>query len=177
MKQQTAVEWYYDQTVVYGKTNYAELLEQAKQMEKEQIIDSYNKYQSYLIEKLLIEERTQKGSIMHKTYNGKSKTFEEWIETYGSGVPASDISVWKDVTTPRISAIEPLRSVSKDIADYIDRHIIESMKELAIKGFKPQTPEISDEEIEKAAAHHEPVVTRRAWISACKWYREQLKNK
>lgn len=38
-------------------------------------------------------------------------------------------------------------------------------------------PEISDEEIEKTAAHHEPMVTRRAWISACKWYREQLKNK
>ena len=35
--------------------------------------------------------------------------------------------------------------------------------------------EISDEEIEKAAAHYEPMVTRRAWISACKWYREQLK--
>jgi hypothetical protein len=37
----TAVEWYYEQTVVYGKTNYSELLEQAKQMEKEQITDSY----------------------------------------------------------------------------------------------------------------------------------------
>ena len=37
--------------------------------------------------------------------------------------------------------------------------------------------EISDEEIEKAAAHHEPMVTRRAWVSACKWYREQLKQK
>jgi hypothetical protein len=36
--------------------------------------------------------------------------------------------------------------------------------------------EISDEEIEKAAAHHEPMVTRRAWVSACKWYREQLKQ-
>ena len=41
MAQQTAVEWYYDQTVVYGKTNYAELLEQAKQMEKEQIIHAW----------------------------------------------------------------------------------------------------------------------------------------
>ena len=36
--------------------------------------------------------------------------------------------------------------------------------------------EISDEEIEKAAAHHEPMVTRRTWISACKWYREQIKK-
>ena len=38
-KQQTAVEWYYEQTVVFGRTNYAELLEQAKQMEKEQMIE------------------------------------------------------------------------------------------------------------------------------------------
>lgn len=36
MAQQTAVEWYYEQTVVQGKQNYYELLEQAKQMEKEQ---------------------------------------------------------------------------------------------------------------------------------------------
>jgi len=37
--------------------------------------------------------------------------------------------------------------------------------------------EISDEEIEKAATQYEPMVTRRAWVSACKWYREQLKKK
>lgn len=37
--------------------------------------------------------------------------------------------------------------------------------------------EILDEEIEKEAAHNEPMVTRRAWVSACKWYREQLKTK
>ena len=37
--------------------------------------------------------------------------------------------------------------------------------------------EISDEEIEEAASHHEPMVTRRAWVSACKWYREQLKSR
>jgi hypothetical protein len=34
---QTAVEWYYQQTVVEGKTNYAELLEQAKAIEREQM--------------------------------------------------------------------------------------------------------------------------------------------
>ena len=38
---QTAVEWYYQQTIVEAKTNYAELLEQAKAMEKEQIEDAY----------------------------------------------------------------------------------------------------------------------------------------
>jgi len=43
-------------------------------------------------------------------------------------------------------------------------------------GISSQT-EISDEEIEIAAAHHEPMVTRRAWISACKWYREKFLHK
>ena len=32
----SAVDWFYNQAVVEGKTNYSELLEQAKQMEKEQ---------------------------------------------------------------------------------------------------------------------------------------------
>ena len=41
MAQQTAVEWYYEQTVIEGKTNYFELLEQAKQMEKEQIVNAW----------------------------------------------------------------------------------------------------------------------------------------
>lgn len=38
---QTAVEWYYEQTVIEGKTNYYELLEQAKAMEKEQIMSAW----------------------------------------------------------------------------------------------------------------------------------------
>ena len=43
--------------------------------------------------------------------------------------------------------------------------------------YKNSLAEISDNEIEKAAAHYEPMVTRRAWVSACKWYREQLKQR
>jgi len=42
MAQQTAVEWYYEQTVVLGMTNYAELLEQAKQMQKEQLVKAWD---------------------------------------------------------------------------------------------------------------------------------------
>lgn len=37
--------------------------------------------------------------------------------------------------------------------------------------------EISDDEIEMAALHNEPRVTRRAFRSGAKWYREQIKNK
>lgn len=42
MAQQTAVDWYYEQTVVKGKQNYYELLEQAKQIEKQQIINAFD---------------------------------------------------------------------------------------------------------------------------------------
>lgn len=42
MKKQLALDWYYDQTVVQGKTNYAELLEQAKEMERKQLEVAYN---------------------------------------------------------------------------------------------------------------------------------------
>ena len=38
----SAVDWYYNQTVVEGKTNYSELLEQAKQMEKKQLLNAYD---------------------------------------------------------------------------------------------------------------------------------------
>lgn len=62
------------------------------------------------------------------------------------------------------------------IQDKIDNQFINERIVDTNKMITSQT-EISDEEIEKAAAHHEPVVTRRAWISACKWYREQLKSK
>lgn len=37
----SAVEWYYEHTVVLGKTNYAELLNKAKQIEKGQIMEGF----------------------------------------------------------------------------------------------------------------------------------------
>lgn len=127
MVQQTAVEWLVDKvTDMIHESNHIELvslLEQAKQMEKEQ----------------------------------------------------TEIS-----------------DIGKDTADYIDRHIIESMKELAIEGFKPQTPEISDEEIEKKANNWCTVELDEdgfvrlhdyydlhelpAFIAGAKWMKEQILN-
>jgi hypothetical protein len=70
---------------------------------------------------------------------------------------------------------------SKDTADYIDRHIIESMKELAKEGFKPKLSEISDEEIEKAADKYVSEDDYNRYLECfkqgAKWYREQLKQK
>ena len=82
---------------------------------------------------------------------------------------------WKEVK-------QEISDGAKDTADYIDRHIIESMKELAKEGFKPKLSEISDEEIINKAIEHSNLYTnkftpRNAFIEGAKWYREQLKNK
>jgi predicted butyrate kinase (DUF1464 family) len=79
---------------------------------------------------------------------------------------------------------QTISDAGKDTADYIDRHIIESMKELAKEGFKPQTSEISDEEIEKGAkewynkegAYSASAIALKTWVYAIRWYREQLKK-
>ena len=86
-----------------------------------------------------------------------------------------------------------ISDIGKDTADYIDRHIIESMKELAIEGFKPQTPEISDEEIEKKANNWCTVELDEdgfvrlhdyydlhelpAFMAGAKWMRDKILNK
>ena len=65
----------------------------------------------------------------------------------------------------------------EQITSYIVTTNYEANVDLSALNQYSLIPEISDEEIEEAAAHHEPMVTRRAWVSACKWYREQLKQK
>jgi hypothetical protein len=66
---QTAVEWYYEQTIVQGKTNYAELLEQALTMEKEQTIHSY--------------KHGQNNGFMYSDGNGLKIEAEQYYnETY-----------------------------------------------------------------------------------------------
>jgi hypothetical protein len=78
---------------------------------------------------------------------------------------------------PEVEKLYELAEQSWEGCDGCD----ENDKYFFMKGFqagynRAKPDEISDEEIEKAAAHHEPMVTRRAWVSACKWYREQLKK-
>ena len=131
---QTAVSWLEQEFIklestigVHGKMY--ELIEQAKEMEKQQIIDAYYGYELYLDR----EFRFQQGG------QAKILTFDQWYETYGS--KGSDVT-------------------------------------------SSQT-EISDEEIEKGAKEwyekkgllRPYQIEKMAWISAIKWYREQLKTK
>lgn len=61
-----AVDWYYEQTVVLGNTNYAELLEQAKQMEKDQAFELFKAGQDSM------EERGKNFEKYYEKYNGSS---------------------------------------------------------------------------------------------------------
>jgi hypothetical protein len=105
--------------------------------------------------------------------NGESKNGKSFDQYHNE--PHED----KLVEIPTSSQTE-ISDGAKDTADYIDRHIIESMKELAKEGFKPKLSEISDEEIEKVAntlGDDYYASELIMWEKGAKWYREQLKQK
>jgi hypothetical protein len=69
MKQQTAVEWIKYQVQQQGITHYfslTEILEQAKEMEKEQMIDFARKYMLYIYNEGIITIET----FYNETYGG-----------------------------------------------------------------------------------------------------------
>jgi hypothetical protein len=107
------------------------------------------------------------------------KEYETKAYWFGRGVLAGRenriAELQPQSNTPTSSQTE-ISDAGKDTADYIDRHIIESMKELAREGFKPQVSEISDEEIEEMLFHHSNEYAY-GFKDAIKWYREQLKSR
>ena len=79
---QTAVEWLVEQLPIYGYNVvkiFPELLEQAKEMEKQQIIEAYYKSQLDLIEIVVeglqpkenpdLEDKTDAEQYYNETYN------------------------------------------------------------------------------------------------------------
>ena len=69
----------------------------------------------------------------------------------------------------------PTLKESEKFQDEVGEFIVQAIRE-KIARTSSQT-EISDEEIEMAALHHEPRITRRAFKSGANWYREQLKQR
>jgi hypothetical protein len=166
--------------------------EQAKEMHKQEIIDAYKNYQSYLIEEFLIKEQAHKGIIMHKPFEGNSKTFEQWVETYGSKgsdeveLPHQEISI-NELKNICQSVIDntPSDATEKEIGyTKAMEHII---KIIDGKPHKYLQQEISDTEIEFAGTNawveYNLTVSDDAesfyagWKLALKWYREQIKQK
>ena len=153
---QTSAEWLFKEIWNSPKDKFTwyAILEQAKEMEKQMVIDSYYGYELYLDR----EFRFQQGG------QAKILTFDQWYETYGS--KGSDIPElkYKDGT--------PIRSY--------DSPKIQEMVELMNEPTSSQT-EISDEEIKEFASESKSIfkedMYRAYFIMGAKWYREQLKQR
>ena len=172
-----SIEWLKKQLEDYGSNSHLsldwntfdELCEQAKEMHKQEIIDAWEMGRFNIDDVGLGEEYYQ--------------------ETFGQGITLQNNSESKGITELSNESWEGCDSCTEqDEVMYKNGYvkgynaaIAELPKEISDNSPKEENKtsfgEISDEEIEKAAAHHEPMVTRRAWVSACKWYREQLKQK
>ena len=159
----TSIEWFatqlYEKIEMKGNGNVIDdLLQQAKEMHKQEIIDAWDKGLDNFLE-------TNESNIM-----SAEQYYQEAFVSKGSDERIVD-------TNKTITEISDESWEGCDGCTEQDEVIY---KNGYVKGYNAaigELPkEISDEEIEKAAAHYEPMVTRRAWVSACKWYREQLKN-
>jgi hypothetical protein len=126
-------------------------------------------------ESLPLHPKYEKYYFLDNDADGGEVEFEIVKETYDDGSECK----YAKLINHENSAKQDILDMGKDTADYIDRHIIESMKELAKEGFKPKLSEISDEEIEKAFTIETAFQTTKYMgeIRGAKWYREQLKNK
>jgi hypothetical protein len=66
----TAVEWFYDQIENKGKCIY-EVIEQAKEMEKEQIIDAWNKRGMNIVPRYFLEENIEGEEYYNRTFKSE----------------------------------------------------------------------------------------------------------
>ena len=158
---QTAVEWLKEQ---FDRQRFIEHIdfEKAKEMEKQQIIDAFTKGADDGFNGLYYENREQYYSETYE--NGEQKVKE---------YPNSHIY---ETMNGRygLSSYEEHDQTDGIFDTY--QEAVDFGLSLINNPTSSQT-EISDEEIEMAALHNEPRVTRRAFKSGAKWYREQLKQR
>jgi hypothetical protein len=192
---QTAVEWLFNQlwNTPKDKLTWFSLLEQAKEMEKEQIIDIVEKSRATgLTAEYLLLTYGSKGSDKYPEIEGTMAICNDIIssqtdhnlpkvqnkdsfgdtssqtETYGSqNIALQNQSESKVITELSDEEIKPKHKVGK--------FIVEAIKE-KIARTSPQT-EISDEEIEKCVGDGMHDFYKGGFIEGAKWYREQLKSR
>ena len=161
----TAVEWLIDYIKNLEKYPYKtiqELEQQAKEMEKQQIIDAYNKS---------FELRDKPYSTADKYYTsiyGSKGSDEHIVDTNEMIYPKTAF----EILQPKLTIADTLEFREKHLPEILD-----AMEEYATYS---QT-EISDEKIEiegwKYCYENKISSTNIVyWITACKWYREQLKQ-
>ena len=159
---QTAVEWLEEQFNNWKVPTSQMLFKQAKEMEKQQIIDAY-----------------QSGDGDAYNLDATKKWGEQYYnETYGSkGSELEQIDQTNPVTRGSTALVQTTSDKWKEYQDWLNE----------VPEISSQT-EISDEEIKKQANIHgyeehsfftaaTSNQKRLSWIAACKWYREQLKTK
>ena len=187
---QTAVEWFANQLGIKNGS----MLEQAKEMEKQQIIDA--NYDG---------QRLHSKSCTKQMLQDNAESY--FAETYGS--KGSDEHIGD--TNKMICTDDNCPHCAEDIAQMQDDEINDIIKndtsvmlvcedcgmetcdcgltddEIIIRDLHKQLTssqtEISDEEIYKEAEHKSKIFRgwteyeTSAWVMACQWYREQLKKK
>jgi len=158
----TAVNWLIEELKKVHHPTEAMIM-YAKKLEKQQIIDAYqsgdgdayNLEQTEIFAKQYYNETYgSKGSDDHivDTNEMVSSQTEISDEIFGQELfnyftNQHNISLLQSEMHDIIDIVKKMEQTEisdagKDTADYIDRHIIESMKELAREGFKPQVSEI-----------------------------------
>jgi hypothetical protein len=186
----TSIEWLVKE--LYTEMNMSgdgrvldEILEEARHKHKQEMGDTWD---------AAIFRNAQRGYNASRTFEDFDDYYQETFVSKGSDETPMERKLLKsgfvDVVPKHPSVISqngnellfdkegnlikelPQQEISDDQAI----KLLQDMNKQPMR-FHCVPKEISDEEIEKAAAHHEPMVTRRTWISACKWYREQLKQR
>ena len=171
---QTAVEWLIEQINKHWDNkdvNSDELIKQAKEMEKQMVID--------IVEKSRATGLT--GEYLLLTYGSKgSDVTASQLKISDSCIPPESFTLSLDREEP------PIIVIDKEGFKY-KGELVEDKGEI-YKLFKnyltSSQTEISDEEIQQEAikygwglgfANSNGVYD--AWVNGCKWYREQLKKK
>ena len=154
----TAVEYLIDtfeNPHLYKNVKWEDVKIQAKEMEKQQIIDAYAQG---FIESETIDKGAEK--YYNETYGSKKIRFteEEWAEL-NNGSKGND----NDVETNEMVYSQITSDKWKEYQDWLN-----------------EVPEISDEEIEKAAEDWQEFrqgAGKQSFEQGAKWYREKLKKR
>ena len=189
---QTAVEWLIKEieekhNFRFGNFYWAEI-QQAKEIEKQQIIDAFKASDDMIIEtkeyiRLINEDAEQ---YYNETYgsNGSDELGQslEWDGEVTQGIDNHVPDVRKMVEddnylTPVDWLMDRIKWINRETYDYL---IKEGQYDRAKRMENPTSSqtEISDEEIEKhLSMKGHPLTYDNGFIDGAKWYREQLKQK
>lgn len=193
---QTAVEWFSNQLGIKNGS----MLEQAKQLEKQQIIDAFDEGQEYEYQYHINNApKFDSETYFAETYgsNGSDDTLKEYhiVDTNEMVDQVPDVRKMVEddnYLTPVDWLMDRIKWIHRETYDYLikeGQYDVAKRTENAILNkaneLQSSQTEISDKEIEKLAdefalKYYTSGVTEdevSAFVTGMKWYREQLKKK